>query len=233
MVSFSTSNARADMSELQRLKGLLPPELQNWVFVEPATSVSPPLIVCEEVGKDEVEIQVDLARWDQLALDQRNLLFWHEVARIQADTIPRDGWEMAALAIGLGGAVGELWVQDLLLLMLAMGLSGFAGYRLYAKNNGEKKLQEAIVADEKAIALATRFGYALPNAYKSLGSALKVLIEQSPKKQQRAKYEVRLQALRRSAAKAKTQSLGGQGAPLDDAPRRDRQPDRYDDRYDD
>lgn len=202
------------MSELQRLKGLLPPELQSWVFVEAATAVDPPLITCEEVGKDEVEIQVDLARWDQFALDQRNLLFWHEVARIQNDTIPRDGWEMAALAIGLGGAVGELWVQDGLLLVLALGLSGFAGYRLYVKNNGEKKLQEALAADERAIALATRFGYSLPNAYRSLGSALKTLTEQTPKKKQRSKYEARLQALRRSAAKAKAKAQGGE-PPLD------------------
>lgn len=214
MVSFATTS-RSDMSELQRLKGLLPPELQSWVFVEAATAVDPPLITCEEVGKDEVEIQVDLAKWDQLALDQRNLLFWHEVGRIQNDTIPRDGWEMAALAIGLGGAVGELWVQDGILLLLALGLSGFAGYRLYVKNNGEKKLQEAIAADERAISLATRFGYSLPNAYRSLGSALKTLIEQTPKKKVRAKYEARLQALRRSAAKAKARAneLGGD-APL-------------------
>ena len=39
----------------------------------------PPLITCEELGKDQVEIQVDLLKWEQLALDQRNLLFWHEV----------------------------------------------------------------------------------------------------------------------------------------------------------
>jgi len=31
---------------------------------------------------------------------------------------------MAALAIGLGGAVGELWVQDGLLLLLALALCG-------------------------------------------------------------------------------------------------------------
>jgi Protein of unknown function (DUF3318) len=136
-------------------------------------------------------------------MDQRNLLFWHEVARIQNDTIARDGWEMAALAIGLGGAVGELWVQDGLLLVLALTLCGVSGWRLYQKNNGEKNLKEAIEADEKALALATRFGYTLPNAYKSLGSALKTLIEQTSKKQQRAKYEARLQALKRNAAKAK------------------------------
>lgn len=92
----------------------------------------------EEIGRDEVEIQVDLVKWEQLALDQRNLLFWHEVARIQNDTIPKEGWEMAALAIGLGGAVGELWVQDGLLLLLAVALCGVSGYRLYQKNNGRK-----------------------------------------------------------------------------------------------
>ena len=44
------------MSELQRLKGLLPPEMQSWVFVETAAAVDPPLITLEEIGRDEVEI---------------------------------------------------------------------------------------------------------------------------------------------------------------------------------
>jgi len=200
------------MSELQRLKGLLPPEMQSWVFVEAAASATPPLINLEEIGRDEVEIQIDLDAWDTLALDHRNLLFWHEVGRIQNDTIPRDGWEMAALAIGLGGAIGELWVQDGLLLVLAMGLSGFAGYRLYLKNNSEKRLQDAIAADERAIGLATRFGYTLPNAYKSLGGALKERIEQTRKKRQRAFFEDRLEALRRSAGKAREEMAQQQGS---------------------
>ncbi|MBD1999399.1 DUF3318 domain-containing protein [Leptolyngbya sp. FACHB-541] len=206
MTSFATSTVRADLGELRRLKTLLPPELRSWVSIEASTAVNPPLITCEEIGKDQVEVQVDLIKWDQLALDQRNLLFWHEVARIQNDTIPRDGWEMAALAIGLGGAVGELWVQDGLLLFLALVLCGVSGYRLYQRNSGEKVLNEAIDADEKAIALATRFGYTLPNAYKSLGSALKILIEQTPKKRNRKKYESRLEALKQSAARAKARA---------------------------
>ncbi|MCP6758218.1 DUF3318 domain-containing protein [Mastigocladus laminosus UU774] len=206
MTSYATSSAKAEMSELRRLKGLLPPELQSWVTVEGTTEVNPPLIRCEEIGKDQVEIQIDLVKWDTLAMDQRNLLFWHEVARIQNDTIPKDGWEMAALAIGLGGAVGELWVQDALLLILALALCGVSGWRLYQKNNGEKQLREFIEADEKAIALATRFGYSLPNAYKSLGSALKTLIDMTPSKRQRSKYEGRLSALKRSANKVRAKS---------------------------
>ena len=86
------------MSELQRLKSLLPRENESWVFIEASVAIDPPLITLEEIGRDEVEIQIDLDQWDNLAIDHRNLLFWHEVGKIQNDTIPRDGWEMAALA---------------------------------------------------------------------------------------------------------------------------------------
>jgi hypothetical protein len=190
MSSFATSNARAEMGELRRLRTILPPELQSWVTVEASTSTNPPLITCEEIGKDQVE-----------------------VARIQNDTIPRDGWEMAALAIGLGGAVGELWVQDGLLLLLAMGLCGFSGWRLYQRNNTQQSVELATAADQKAIALATRFGYTLPNAYKSLGSALKVLIDETPSKRKRKQIESRLQALKASAAEAKARSRSMRSEP--------------------
>ena len=200
------------MSELQRLKSLLPPENQSWVFIEAAAAIDPPLITLEEIGRDEVEIQIDLDEWDNFAIDHRNLLFWHEVGKIQNDTIPRDGWEMAALAIGLGGAIGELWVQDGLLLLLALGLSSFAGYRLYLKNNSEKKLQDAIYADERAIDLACRFGYSIPNAYKSLGGALKELIEKTRKKKKRSFFEDRLDALRKSAEKARSELSQQEGS---------------------
>ncbi|NJN24363.1 MAG: DUF3318 domain-containing protein [Acaryochloridaceae cyanobacterium RL_2_7] len=210
-MSFSAnSNVQSEMSELRRLRTLLPPELQSWVTVEAATAVNPPLITSEDLGGDQVEIQIDLVKWEKFAKDQRNLLLWHEVARIQNDTIPRDGWEMAALAIGLGGAVGELWVQDGFLLLLAVALCGFSGWRLYQKNNSQKTVSEAKDADEKAIALATRFGYSLPNAYKSLGSALKTLIDITPSKRERKKFETRLQALKASATEAKQRSKSKQ-----------------------
>ena len=200
------------MSELQRLKSLLPPENESWVFIEAAAAIDPPLITLEEIGRDEVEIQIDLEEWDNYAIDHRNLLFWHEVGKIQNDAIPRDGWEMAALAIGLGGAIGELWVQDGLLLLLALGLSGFAGYRLYIKNNSEKRLQDAIFADEIAIDLACRFGYSIPKAYKSLGGALKELIEKTRKKKKRTIFEDRLEALRKSADKARSELSQQEGS---------------------
>ncbi|MEM9768027.1 MAG: DUF3318 domain-containing protein, partial [Cyanobacteria bacterium P01_D01_bin.71] len=112
---------------------------------------------------------------------------------------------------GLGGAIGELWVQDGLLLMLALALCGFSGWRLYKRNNPIKATEEAIDADERAIAIATRFGYTLPNAYKSLGSALKTLIEQTPKKRKRDQFIKRLDALKKSATKAKERARNSAG----------------------
>ena len=68
------------------------------------------------------------------------------------------------------------------------------------EKQSEKRLQDAIAADERAINLATRFGYTLPNAYKSLGGALKERIEQTRKKRQRSFFEDRLEALRKALA---------------------------------
>lgn len=97
---------------------------------------------------------------------------------------------MAVFVIGLGGVVGELWVQDGLFLVLVLVLCGVFGYRLYQKNNGECNFKEVIEVDDKAIVLVICFGYLFFNVYKSLGSVLKILIEEIFKKWQRVKYEV-------------------------------------------
>ena len=102
--------------------------------------------------------------------------------------------------------------EESLLLCMALGLSGFAGYRLYLKNNAEKRLRDAISADERAIDLACRFGYSVPNAYKSLGGALKDLVEKTRKKKKRSFYEDRLEALRKSAGKARAEMAQQQGS---------------------
>lgn len=190
-------------TEIRRLQDLLPPELQAWVKVLNADGVRPPLITCEEAGGDEVVILVDMVRWERLAEDQRNLLYWHEVARIQNDAVPKDGWEVAALAIGLGGAVGELWVQNGLLFVLALGICGVAGFQLWRKGTSKKDIRNLIEADQGAIRLAVRNGYPLPAAYKSLGSALKIMLSDVSKGRSRTLIEKRLDALRAEANKAR------------------------------
>jgi Protein of unknown function (DUF3318) len=190
-------------TELRRLEDLLPPELQAWVKVIPADGIRPKLITCEEAGGDEVVVIIDMLKWEKLAQDQRNLMFWHEVARIQNDTIPKDGWEVAALAIGLGGAVGELWVQNGVLFFMALAICGVAGFQLWRRGSTKKDIKTLIEADRGAIKLAVRNGYALPAAYKSLGSALKVLVGEAGRGRERGNLDKRLEALRTEASKAR------------------------------
>jgi hypothetical protein len=190
-------------TEIRRLQDLLPPELQAWVKVLNADGVRPPMIASEEAGGDEVVILIDMVRWERLAEDQRNLLYWHEVARIQNDAVPKDGWEVAALAIGLGGAVGELWVQNGLLFVLALGICGVAGFQLWRKGTSKKDIRNLIEADQGAIRLAIRNGYPVPAAYKSLGSALKMMLGDVSKGRSRTLLEKRLDALRNEASKAR------------------------------
>lgn len=189
--------------ESRRLQELLPPELQAWVKVMNADGVRPPLIICEEAGGDEVVILIDMVRWERYGEDQRNLLFWHEVARIQNDTVPKDGWEVAALAVGLGGAVGELWVQNGVLFSLAVGICAIAGFQLWRKGTTKKDIRHLIEADKGAIRLAIRNNYAVPAAYKSLGSALKQQLTENTRGRTRSIIEKRLDSLRSEANKAK------------------------------
>ncbi len=37
------------MSELQRLKSLLPPENESWVFIEAAAAIDPPLMTLKNL----------------------------------------------------------------------------------------------------------------------------------------------------------------------------------------
>jgi Protein of unknown function (DUF3318) len=195
-------------TESRRLQELLPSELKAWVKIMPADGVRPKLIASEEAGRDEVVILLDMLRWERLAEDQRNLLFWHEVARVQNDTVSRDGWEIAALAVGLGGAVGELWVQNGMLFMLAVGVCGVAGFQLWRRGTSKKDVRNLVEADQGAIRLAVRNGYALPTAYRSLGSALKILATESGKGRGRSILDARLNALRNDAQRAKRKYEG-------------------------
>jgi len=84
------------MSELQRLKNLLPPENESWVFVEAAAAIDPPLITLEEIGRDEVEIQIDLDEWDNLLLTIEIYYFGTRLGKSKMTQFPEmDGkWQL-------------------------------------------------------------------------------------------------------------------------------------------
>ncbi len=179
--------------ELQRLQSLLPESVQGKVLVESSSRSLPDLIRCGENPRGWMVIEIDGSNWMRLPQNQRDLLFWHQVARILAGTAPREGWERAALFLGLGGMVGEIWVQDGLLFGLCLGLAAVSGTLLYRRRQ-RQGWPAVLIADREAIQLATRSGYSPTSAHVGLTQALQTLRTQATQRQQ-AIYTARLEAL--------------------------------------
>lgn len=187
--------------ELWRLSNLLPDDLRSQVVIVQSHKVSPSLITTEKVDKNQFSIQIDLIPWQQLNVDQRDLLFWHEAARIKNKTIKKFLWEMPVIGVGLSISLMEVMSQNLFSLSVALFATGFASYQLYQRNRGERSLREATAADHQAIALALQFGYSVEQAYRGLQDVLILLAKQTPKKSRWKKYQVRLRVLELLAVK--------------------------------
>lgn len=188
------SAINTDVSE-QHLAALLPTELQHCTTFKRTVQVNSPLIQSEKRSKSYA-IQIDPIRWQQLTVDQRNLLLWHEVIRIQNHSVCNDNREITFLVIAGGAALAEIWTQNIPLLSLVLLVAGLAGFELYHKRQGEGRLKADHKADQGAISLAARFGYTRNEAYESLSQALKALIIQTPQQHLQKKYRTRLQALK-------------------------------------
>jgi len=188
-----------EFSELQRLNELLPDDLRSQVAIGRSTDVNPTLIKTKRSSKNRFSIQIDLASWQQLSIRQCDLLFWHEVARIQGRSISQSSWEFIVLGIGFAFGLTEFISQNVLALSVTLAVTGLAGYQLYQRNRGEHSLREAAAADRGAIQLAVQFGYSQAEAYESLYSGLKILAKTAQKFHWK-KYQVRLRVLEISAS---------------------------------
>jgi Protein of unknown function (DUF3318) len=191
----SSTLAFREMDEVQRLKTLLPDALSHCVTIAQSIDVKPSLIHTQQLKKRRFEIQLDLLRWQLLDTAQRDLLFWHEVARIQGRAIVHNQRDLMLLGVGLGTALLDTAMQNVLLLSGSLLVAGLAGYQLYQRNRGERSLKKATAADQAAIALAVQFGYDFPSAYDNLHSALTTLAKQAPHNAQRVRYEARQNVL--------------------------------------
>lgn len=191
----------SEVREIQRLEALLPAELMSSVTVRRSTHVDPVCIATEKVDQQRFAIQIDFIRWQQFSISQRDLLFWHEVARIQTKTIPYFAWEFAVMGTALFVSLIEVVSQNLLSFAIALVVTGLAGNQLYQRNRGERSLREATAADRQAIDLAVQAGYSSSDACRALQDALKVLSKQTPQKSRWKKYQVRLRVLEIFAAK--------------------------------
>lgn len=185
--------------ELQRLHALVPPEWQNAIELSASGSAQLEPIQCVEGMGNRVRLQIDRPQWESLPQNWREVLLWHQVARVQAGTLPcKVGWEKTALLCGIGAGIGELWVQDGALLWMALGLASIAGYRLCERSRRSAGLSNALDADRVAIELAIQSGYPASVARRSLTEVLDWLCRQTPNARLRDRYRMRLQALQSS-----------------------------------
>jgi hypothetical protein len=198
-------NSRTDRftasSEIQRLTALLPKEVRSQVAILEALETESDFVATQRISPQDYQIQIDFNRWQSLGIDQRNLIFWHEVARIQGQGIRKSSREIVVMCIGGIALLAELLAQNLLGVATTLAVTGLAGYQLYQQHLGERSLRAASAADRDAIALAIHFGYSFPEAYDSLCSALQTLLRWKSQKFYKKRYQVRLRVLEILSAK--------------------------------
>ncbi len=145
--------------ETQRLQALVPMDFTDPITIGPSPDIRPVLIQTKSLNPRDYSIQIDFIRWFLLDIDQRNLLFWHEISRIQNRIPGKHRSDLVTLAIGLSAVCIEGVDQNIGALAFALTVSGLAVYQIYQHNWGERHLRNAVAADQSAIAFATAFGY--------------------------------------------------------------------------
>jgi hypothetical protein len=182
-------------AEILRLMALLPEEMRSQVFVEQTQSVKPDLVTTERIGRGKFSIVIDFAHWQRFPPDQRNLLFWHEVALIQGQSIHSSSWSAIVMWVGVVSLFAELLSQNLVGVVTTLVVMGLGGYQLYQQHWGERFLRGLTAADQGALQLASQFGYGATQAYDSLYGALKTLARNKSRKAYRKQSQVRLRVL--------------------------------------
>jgi Protein of unknown function (DUF3318) len=160
------------MHEITRLKSLIPDRLQQIVQIECSIDAQPKLLVTRRIARDRYLIQFDRRKWQSLDLDLQNLLFWHELARIDNGSICCHRSTYITLATSLGLGCIDLPTQNIGMLVSALLIAGLAGYKLYQNQLGEQHLRQLTTADRDAIDFAVEFGYDRQTAGELLKSAI-------------------------------------------------------------
>jgi Protein of unknown function (DUF3318) len=185
----------ASQQELKRLRRLVPERLQDDIEIEPSTKIKRRLMTVQIVPGGRDRIQIDLIEWSSLNIDIRNLLFWHEIARIESGAIGSDRSAYVSIFAGLSIASIDLVTNNIGMLAAALLVSGLSGFRLYQKYLGEQHLRRLTTADRAAIDLAVAYGYDRQIAVELLRSAIQLMMRKSRYRFRRDCYATRLQVL--------------------------------------
>ncbi len=185
----------APQQEVERLKLLIPNELHGAIEICSASPVDRQSIATHRIKHHRCQIQLNFLRWQTLDLDLRNLLFWHEIARIKTGSIGSDRSIYMSIGVGLSIASIDLFTHNIGLLTTSLLVAGLAAFRLYQKYLGEENLRKFTTADREAIELAVKFGYERSTARELLKLAIQNTSRQTQTSFTRDRDAVRLQVL--------------------------------------
>jgi hypothetical protein len=179
--------------EVARLTFIIPERLQDLVEIE-LMNTAKRSIATHKIDRCCCQIQIDSSCWQSLDIDLRNLLFWHEIAKIQNGAVYSDRGIYITIAAGVSIAALDLFTQNIGLLTTSLLIAGWASFRLYQRHLGEHSLQQLTTADRDAIELAVQFGYDREIACDLLKAAIKTTASRSPRLS-RDRAATRLQVL--------------------------------------
>jgi hypothetical protein len=181
--------------EIERLGYLIPTRMRSYVDLSIGKVAGDKLITTQRIDNRRCQILVEILTWQSLDVDCRNLLFWHEIARIQNSSITSNRSEYRTIAVSLLLGIVDIATQNVGILAASLLVAGLSGFRLYQKQMGEWSLQKLTAADQGAIGLAQDFGYDPLLAKKLLTTAILTLQKQSSSRFLQDRYLARLQVL--------------------------------------
>ncbi|MEB3251591.1 MAG: DUF3318 domain-containing protein [Cyanobacteriota bacterium] len=117
-------------------------------------------------------VSLNLDRWQQLGLAQRDLLFLRTVCWLSLANLLKPNWYQAMAGAGLLGGVVELLQGDAVGLLAAGGVTGLAVWQLW---RGVKGTEIEVAADDKAVQVAQRRGYDQGEAAQALVKAIEAV----------------------------------------------------------
>ncbi|MBE9100079.1 DUF3318 domain-containing protein [Vacuolonema iberomarrocanum] len=114
-------------------------------------------------------IYINFELWDELPRPQRDILLIRTINWMSMTQWFKLDWQRGVAIAGVFGGLVELAQGDAIGVMIAGGLTGWAGWQIWKENRSS---QREIAADEDAIRFALRRGYSEQEAARHLIGAI-------------------------------------------------------------
>ena len=180
--------------EIQRLLQLVPPTLPLQVMIEALKHTESKPAVTRLINSQSLLVQINFSSWQLFSTEQRNLLFWREIAQVQRSLLLRSS-RNTVLKIAVISLWVELISQNLAGVLVALSIMSLGIFELYQEHWGERFFKRITTVDQGAVVLAREFGYSLYQAQDSLYGAIKILLKHKLSQTSYKENQTRLRVL--------------------------------------